>query len=202
MTKPNNNVYNPNDDLIVRSLRNFGLSYLNVRRDNASVAYDEMRKEFMANGSEPIDFTTETHLKPVETIPETLHLEKNKKTAKHCATGSPTYFKKFPHEIKKRERCNSDRTRLNQSFMENRCVFCSNNNEPLEVVKSHSVRDVFGRVLCPKLRTYICPICNCSGDLAHTVKYCPKKPVITMEDAIMLENLKYSDIPKRYEKFR
>lgn len=70
------------------------------------------------------------------------------------------------------------------------CVFCENNNEPEAVVKSHAVRDTQGRVLCPKLRTYICPICKASGDMAHTVKYCPQKPIITMEDAIKAESFR------------
>ncbi|XP_011185915.1 protein nanos [Zeugodacus cucurbitae] len=72
------------------------------------------------------------------------------------------------------------------------CVFCENNNEPEAVVKSHAVRDSLGRVLCPKLRTYICPICRASGDKAHTVKYCPQKPIITMEDAVRAESLRLS----------
>lgn len=70
------------------------------------------------------------------------------------------------------------------------CVFCENNNEPDAVVKSHAVRDSLGRVLCPKLRTYICPICKASGDQAHTVKYCPQKPIITMEDAVNAESFR------------
>nr|AAA87461.1 nanos homolog [Musca domestica] len=72
------------------------------------------------------------------------------------------------------------------------CVFCENNNEPDAVVKSHAVRDSMGRVLCPKLRTYICPICKASGDKAHTVKYCPQKPIITMEDAVNAESFRLS----------
>ncbi|EDW14047.1 protein nanos [Drosophila mojavensis] len=70
------------------------------------------------------------------------------------------------------------------------CVFCENNNEPEAVVNSHSVRDSYGRVLCPKLRTYVCPICGASGDSAHTIKYCPKKPIVTMEDAIKAESFR------------
>nr|NP_001262723.1 nanos, isoform B [Drosophila melanogaster]AGB96103.1 nanos, isoform B [Drosophila melanogaster] len=70
------------------------------------------------------------------------------------------------------------------------CVFCENNNEPEAVINSHSVRDNFNRVLCPKLRTYVCPICGASGDSAHTIKYCPKKPIITMEDAIKAESFR------------
>ncbi|XP_016960583.1 protein nanos isoform X2 [Drosophila biarmipes] len=70
------------------------------------------------------------------------------------------------------------------------CVFCENNNEPEAVVNSHTVRDNLNRVLCPKLRTYVCPICGASGDSAHTIKYCPKKPIITMEDAIKAESFR------------
>ncbi|KAH8318019.1 hypothetical protein KR074_000725 [Drosophila pseudoananassae] len=81
--------------------------------------------------------------------------------------------------------------RFNKSKDINRhCVFCENNNEPEAVVNSHTVRDNFNRVLCPKLRTYVCPICGASGDSAHTIKYCPKKPIITMEDAIKAESFR------------
>nr|ACJ22961.1 putative nanos [Episyrphus balteatus] len=72
------------------------------------------------------------------------------------------------------------------------CVFCENNNQPHAVVKSHNVRDIHDKVLCPKLRTYICPICKATGDNAHTVKYCPQKPIITMEDAIKAESFRLS----------
>lgn len=80
-------------------------------------------------------------------------------------------------------------TRFN-SQVPRHCVFCENNNEPEALVNSHSVRDSYGRVLCPKLRTYVCPICGASGDSAHTIKYCPKKPIVTMEDAIKAESFR------------
>lgn len=70
------------------------------------------------------------------------------------------------------------------------CVFCENNNQPDYVVRSHSVKDSYGRVLCPKLRVYVCPICHVSGDYAHTIKYCPQKPIITMEDTVKFESTK------------
>ncbi|ALC47674.1 nos [Drosophila busckii] len=79
-----------------------------------------------------------------------------------------------------------------KDMVQRRCVFCENNNEPEAVVNSHSVRDSYGRVLCPKLRTYVCPICGASGDSAHTIKYCPKKPIVTMEDAIKAESFRLS----------
>ena len=53
------------------------------------------------------------------------------------------------------------------------CVFCRNNGEPLSVYGSHVLKDAYGRVTCPILRRYTCPICGCSGDDAHTIKYCP-----------------------------
>lgn len=55
------------------------------------------------------------------------------------------------------------------------CVFCVSNGEEENVCKSHALKDTKGRVTCPVLRLYVCPICqNEGGDNAHTVKYCPK----------------------------
>ena len=58
-------------------------------------------------------------------------------------------------------------------FKRMNCVFCRNNGEPLSVYGSHILKDCQGRVTCPILRRYTCPICGCSGDNAHTIKYCP-----------------------------
>ena len=55
------------------------------------------------------------------------------------------------------------------------CVFCKNNEESEKVYKSHVLKDVYGRIQCPILRLYRCPICgNPGGDAAHTIRYCPK----------------------------
>ncbi|KAK4470967.1 hypothetical protein MN116_006472 [Schistosoma mekongi] len=54
------------------------------------------------------------------------------------------------------------------------CVFCRNNNEPKEVYTSHKVKDRFGRVTCPVLRKFTCPVCGATKDRAHTIRYCPK----------------------------
>lgn len=55
------------------------------------------------------------------------------------------------------------------------CVFCKNNEESEKVYKSHVLKDVYGRVQCPVLRLYKCPICkNPGGDRAHTIRYCPE----------------------------
>ncbi|XP_044875616.1 nanos homolog 1-like [Mauremys mutica] len=53
------------------------------------------------------------------------------------------------------------------------CVFCRNNGAPQEVFGSHVLKSLDGRVLCPILRAYTCPLCSARGDNAHTVKYCP-----------------------------
>ena len=53
------------------------------------------------------------------------------------------------------------------------CVFYRNNNEPRSMYMNHKVRDREGRVSCPVLRRYECPLCHQSGDNAHTLKYCP-----------------------------
>lgn len=57
----------------------------------------------------------------------------------------------------------------------NYCQFCQNNKEPEEFYRSHTLRDTSGRVLCPVLRAYNCPLCNNGGgDRAHTKSYCPQ----------------------------
>jgi len=57
----------------------------------------------------------------------------------------------------------------------NYCQFCQNNREPEAFYKSHILRDQDGRVICPVLRAYNCPICNNGGgDKAHTKSYCPQ----------------------------
>lgn len=53
------------------------------------------------------------------------------------------------------------------------CVFCRNNGAPEEVYGTHILKTADGRVLCPILRAYTCPLCSASGDSAHTIKYCP-----------------------------
>lgn len=54
------------------------------------------------------------------------------------------------------------------------CVFCKNNGESVSLYASHVLKDEEGRVCCPILRKYTCPLCGVSGDNAHTIRYCPK----------------------------
>lgn len=44
------------------------------------------------------------------------------------------------------------------------CVFCLNNKETFEVYSGHVLKDEDGKVLCPKLFSYKCPICGASGE--------------------------------------
>ena len=53
-----------------------------------------------------------------------------------------------------------------------RCSFCLSNGETKDVYSSHCLK-LSGVVQCPILRRYICPICQKTGDDAHTKKYCP-----------------------------
>ncbi|XP_071949065.1 nanos homolog 1-like isoform X2 [Antedon mediterranea] len=54
------------------------------------------------------------------------------------------------------------------------CVFCKNNGEVETVYMSHVLKNGDGKVRCPILRKYTCPICGMNGDHAHTIKYCPR----------------------------
>jgi len=53
------------------------------------------------------------------------------------------------------------------------CSFCRNNDEEELVYTSHQLKDSLGRVTCPILKAHSCPICGATGDLSHTLKYCP-----------------------------
>ncbi|XP_014236141.1 uncharacterized protein LOC106658631 [Trichogramma pretiosum] len=61
----------------------------------------------------------------------------------------------------------------NKKPLPTECVFCKNNGEDAKIYKNHLLKDNDGRIMCPILRRYTCPICKANGDKAHTIKYCP-----------------------------
>uniref|UniRef100_A0AAX7UQT7 Nanos-type domain-containing protein n=1 Tax=Astatotilapia calliptera TaxID=8154 RepID=A0AAX7UQT7_ASTCA len=54
------------------------------------------------------------------------------------------------------------------------CRLCKQNGETPRVYLSHKLKSDDGIVFCPVLRNYTCPICEATGDSAHTRKYCPQ----------------------------
>lgn len=68
------------------------------------------------------------------------------------------------------------RRKKNKKPVATECVFCKNNGEEEAYYRQHSLKYDDGRVSCPVLRAYECPICHACGDDAHTIKYCPKRP--------------------------
>ena len=53
------------------------------------------------------------------------------------------------------------------------CEFCLNYGESEAQCRSHRLRHANGLVACPILRSLTCPICQATGDYAHTKSYCP-----------------------------
>ncbi|KAJ8667100.1 hypothetical protein QAD02_008762 [Eretmocerus hayati] len=80
----------------------------------------------------------------------------------------------------------------NKKPLPSECVFCKNNGEDQKIYKDHLLKDIDGRILCPILRKYTCPICGASGDDSHTIKYCPKnkhpQPLASMNALKSLRN--------------
>ena len=56
-------------------------------------------------------------------------------------------------------------------------MFCKNNGEDESFYLNHTLKDDLGRVTCPILSAYTCPICGATGSVAHTIKYCPRNKV-------------------------
>ncbi|XP_035511821.1 nanos homolog 2 [Morone saxatilis] len=54
------------------------------------------------------------------------------------------------------------------------CRFCKQNGESARVYRSHRLKSDDGKVICPILWNYTCPICAATGDHAHTRRYCPQ----------------------------
>jgi len=54
------------------------------------------------------------------------------------------------------------------------CSLCFHNGEPEDIYSSHNLKTRDGKIVtCPVLRKFVCNICGATGDVAHTIRYCP-----------------------------
>ncbi|XP_038046836.1 nanos homolog 1-like [Patiria miniata] len=88
-------------------------------------------------------------------------------------SGSTNGFRPFTMDELSRETGPSRRGNRWMVLKPTCCVFCKNNGESEAVYTSHILKNSLDKVVCPRLRAYICPLCGTSGDEAHTIKYCP-----------------------------
>ncbi|XP_042875553.1 uncharacterized protein LOC122255497 isoform X2 [Penaeus japonicus] len=70
------------------------------------------------------------------------------------------------------------------------CGFCKSNGAMAKNFLSHPLRNDYGKLVCPVLRSYTCPNCGATGDTAHTSSYCPSKrqPHNSLPLAVKLKN--------------
>ncbi len=85
-------------------------------------------------------------------------------------------FSSSNHHVERPMPPSSMSSRVHQSrpVKQQVCVFCRNNGESESFYTSHCLKDSEGKVTCPVLRAYTCPLCGANGDLSHTIKYCPE----------------------------
>ena len=65
------------------------------------------------------------------------------------------------------------------------CQFCLKYGRPEEECRTHRLRTASGLVSCPILRNLTCPICQATGDFAHTKSYCP---LVSVEGATTMKS--------------
>ena len=70
--------------------------------------------------------------------------------------------------------CRNEISAVGDKFTLNKvCAFCQRNGETKEFYTTHVLKDSKGKVICPVLRSYVCPSCKATGDQAHTIRHCP-----------------------------
>lgn len=82
----------------------------------------------------------------------------------------------------------------NRPMKQQVCVFCRNNGESESFYTSHCLKDAEGKVTCPVLRAYTCPLCGANGDLSHTIKYCPENNQVNKVSATVANQMKRATI--------
>ncbi|CAI5440583.1 unnamed protein product [Caenorhabditis angaria] len=63
------------------------------------------------------------------------------------------------------------------------CYKCDQMKMPKEQVESHSIRKPDGKAWCPVLREEVCPICQKTGDDAHSPMMCPSVTASEPQDS-------------------
>ena len=104
----------------------------------------------------------------------------NGKDSEYCPDTEQTFDDLKPFQINRKNGTSSTIFNTNSKKRSKKnlqgCVFCKNNGEEESVYKQHVLKDADGKVKCPILKAYTCPICGAKGEGAHTIKYCPQNP--------------------------
>ena len=151
---------------------------LRERRDSLGSAGSDFSSSSSADGAEVVDVYypyggvdvfRQAFAEPVDDLP---HLSPFGSGPAPCVTFGDASSGPLPHSLLLR----STTTKLPTAMPKKPqvCVFCRNNGETESFYTSHYLKDADGKVTCPVLRAYTCPLCGANGDAAHTIKYCPE----------------------------
>ncbi|XP_050075497.1 uncharacterized protein LOC126562936 [Anopheles maculipalpis] len=157
-------------------------------RMNLQEEVDDILKEFSTNGtSSELCVEAQCPLEPTDKDKESTNVEEPVNETAECdVLQDITNHAKEKRKFRKTPNKNNSKAE--------HCVFCLNNGATKAEYESHQCKDEWGDVICPVLQKFVCSRCNASGKNAHTAKYCPEKPIITLEDCVAIE--------KRWEQTR
>nr|ABX80279.1 nanos [Parhyale hawaiensis] len=121
------------------------------------------------------DFDADENFRPNKNVrfPSIQNLDLHSNVAMDGGKGEPKLHEDNYKATEYRSRSRSTRKKFTK-FDLKKCRYCMTAGLP----SNHGLYNEEGEVICPLLSKYQCPFCSATGTKAHTLKYCPKNPIL------------------------